>query len=227
MKKLETVLFALMMITISLAGCTDLSNQIDMDNDGIPDVDDLCPDTDSGLTVDLDGCADNQLDDDGDGVMNDIDICPSTPAGSYVDSEGCKLIDLDNDGVLDVDDNCPSTYNPNQVDVDGDGIGDVCDPGDTPPYSHTCNIGFTVVPHGWYQQVPYVGGVDVSGSNFWSRACNNGVLGPHPSAMKGTTSDDDGDGIINLDDNCPGDVNPQINMGMGDACEGIDDDNDE
>ena len=36
--------------------------------------------------------------------------------------------DLDGDGFDDVYDNCPNTYNPDQLDVDGDGIGDVCDP---------------------------------------------------------------------------------------------------
>ncbi len=39
-------------------------------------------------------------------------------------------VDTDNDGVLDVNDNCPNTYNPNQSDADGDGVGDVCDDSD-------------------------------------------------------------------------------------------------
>ncbi|MBM3839065.1 MAG: hypothetical protein FJ398_14075 [Verrucomicrobia bacterium] len=35
--------------------------------------------------------------------------------------------DVDHDGVLNVVDNCPYTFNPNQADADGDGVGDVCD----------------------------------------------------------------------------------------------------
>ena len=132
MKKLQTLLFALMMLTVSLAGCTDLSNQVDLDNDTVVDADDLCPDTDPQLTVDLNGCADNQLDDDGDLVMNDVDLCPNTPAGAVVDATGCELPDTDEDGITDADDLCPDTdvgatvdangCADNQLDDDGDGV---------------------------------------------------------------------------------------------------------
>jgi len=38
--------------------------------------------------------------------------------------------DTDGDGVIDIDDNCPATYNPGQENNDGDDQGDACDPDD-------------------------------------------------------------------------------------------------
>ena len=37
-------------------------------------------------------------------------------------------MDFDDDNVLNIDDNCPFTPNPDQIDTDDDGLGDVCDP---------------------------------------------------------------------------------------------------
>ncbi|MFL0160989.1 T9SS type B sorting domain-containing protein [Aquirufa salirivi] len=37
------------------------------------------------------------------------------------------VTDTDGDGLVDFEDNCPSTYNPNQLDTDNDGLGNVCD----------------------------------------------------------------------------------------------------
>jgi len=48
------------------------------------------------------------------------DICPTCP-NVY---EGH---DNDNDGIFELNDNCPNTYNPDQLDDDNDGIGNVCD----------------------------------------------------------------------------------------------------
>ena len=45
--------------------------------------------------------------------------------------------DFDNDGIFNENDNCPSTYNPDQSDLDGDQIGDVCDPNPIPQNTFT------------------------------------------------------------------------------------------
>jgi hypothetical protein len=82
---------------------------IDRDGDGIPDVDDNCPDTPNP----------DQLDSDGDGRGNVCDNCPTTANPGQADGDG--------DGVGDLCDNCPATSNTNQADADGDGRGDACD----------------------------------------------------------------------------------------------------
>lgn len=58
--------------------------------------------------------------------------------------------DTDKDGVIDKNDNCPTTYNPNQADSDGDGIGDACEkivppPPPPPPPPPTTNGKDTVI----------------------------------------------------------------------------------
>ena len=87
----------------------------DTDFDGVPDKDDLCPNTPRGVIVDQTGCP---IDSDGDGVPDGLDACPNTPAGATVDERGCPM-DSDNDGVYDGIDRCPNTPAGTQVDETG------------------------------------------------------------------------------------------------------------
>ena len=60
----------------------------DSDGDGVPDVDDRCPDTPHGAKVYASGCP---VDSDGDGVDDYLDQCPGTPAGTKVYADGCPI----------------------------------------------------------------------------------------------------------------------------------------
>ncbi|MBF0227069.1 MAG: OmpA family protein [Desulfobacterales bacterium] len=79
--------------------------KVDSDGDGVSDVDDKCPNTPTGIIVDMNGCP---LDDDRDGVPNYLDKCPNTPAGVAVDKNGCPSDD-DKDEVPNYLDKCPNT----------------------------------------------------------------------------------------------------------------------
>jgi outer membrane protein OmpA-like peptidoglycan-associated protein len=79
----------------------------DSDGDGVPDIDDLCPD--------IPGPKENHgcpvfADRDGDGVPDDIDRCPDLPGPK--DNFGCPWPDRDGDGVPDKDDLCPDEPGP-------------------------------------------------------------------------------------------------------------------
>ena len=106
----------------------------DIDSDGIPNIDDNCPDTPIGEVVDANGCSTSQLDTDNDGVKDNLDTCPNTPSGQTVNANGCATsqLDTDNDGIKDNLDTCPNTpsgqtvnatgCSQSQLDDDGDGI---------------------------------------------------------------------------------------------------------
>jgi hypothetical protein len=52
----------------------------------------------------------------------------TTLAQPEIDEDSVRngVRDTDGDGILDIDDNCPTVFNPHQRDHDGDGIGDAC-----------------------------------------------------------------------------------------------------
>ena len=92
-----------------------VARSVDSDKDGVIDSLDKCPNTPTGVAVDMDGCP---LDADKDGVPDYLDKCAATPTGVAVDKNGCP-IDSDKDGVANYLDKCPGT--PAGVVVDKNG----------------------------------------------------------------------------------------------------------
>ena len=81
----------------------------DQDQDGVLDINDLCPlaaeDVDGYM--DSDGCPD--LDNDADGIVDTADDCPDQPEDrdGFKDADGCPEPDNDSDGIADDEDRCP------------------------------------------------------------------------------------------------------------------------
>lgn len=123
------------------------------------------------------------------------------------DSAGkCKPnADLDGDSIFDVNDNCPSVPNTDQLNTDGDAEGDACDADDDndgiPDVADNCQLT----------------------ANADQLNTDNDALG------NACDADDDNDGVLDVADNCPfmANTNQANNDGdaEGDTCD-PDDDND-
>ena len=175
----------------------------DSDLDGVPDNSDNCP---SNFNPD-------QLDGNGNGVGDVCDsVCtpwtacddgdPLTVADKFDDTCTCAGdfvgFDFDGDGILDFEDNCARTFNPGQEDTNLNGVGDVCD---------DCTIG-TFCTDG----NPLTVGDQIDAN------CN--CVGT-PTVV--VNNDQDNDGIIDTNDNCPSVFNPNQSDidfdGIGDTCD--------
>ncbi|MBL9171998.1 MAG: thrombospondin type 3 repeat-containing protein [Verrucomicrobiales bacterium] len=114
-------------------------DRFDADGDGIPDVEDNCPENPNPdqRDLDADGFGDAcDPDRDGDGWADSEDNCPEAfnPLQEDTDGDGLGNAcdgDLDGDGWPNDRDNAPAIFNRHQADTDGDGIGDAQD-GDAP-----------------------------------------------------------------------------------------------
>ena len=111
----------------------------DRDRDGVPDLQDFCPDEQKGAHPDSAQLGCPLRDRDGDGVFDDQDQCLDGAAGAHPDPArpGCPQADRDRDGVPDHDDLCadeprgehPDLQQPGcpQRDRDHDGVLDPSD----------------------------------------------------------------------------------------------------
>ena len=69
----------------------ELPINLDVDNDRVPDAQDICVNSEANTTVMPYGCKRFVEDRDGDGIMDDKDLCPATPLGFKVNGDGCPL----------------------------------------------------------------------------------------------------------------------------------------
>ena len=108
----------------------------DLDNDGVDDSIDACPNLQEDYEGTIDGCPSNFVpwyDEDYDGIEDHIDQCPNLKEtyNKFQDEDGCPdnlpgsgdggAADSDGDGIIDLIDNCPNqpeTFN-GIDDIDG------------------------------------------------------------------------------------------------------------
>jgi hypothetical protein len=99
----------------------------DLDEDGVTDPLDNCPNDANPGQEDFDGdqfgdvC---DVDDDNDGILDVLDVAPKNPL------EPANQVDSDQDGIVNASDNCPLVPNTDQLNFDQDGEGDACDADD-------------------------------------------------------------------------------------------------
>ncbi len=126
-------------IGLSISYAVDFTVTDDLDNDGIKNKLDSCPEQPEDFDgfEDDDGCP--EFDNDGDGIVDTKDQCINAPEDfdGFEDNDGCPDPDNDGDGILDIKDKCPDLkedfdgFEDNDgcpdPDNDGDGILDIND----------------------------------------------------------------------------------------------------
>ncbi len=148
--------------------------------------------------------ADDLDDGDRDMAPNATDNCPDLPNPDQIDTDqdgdgnACDPDD-DNDGVPDEQDNCPLDFNPDQLDSDGNGVGNACEPC---PDQDGDGFGFPGFPG-------CAGGAledcdDLDATVFPGAPEVYDALDQDCDGVADNGLDDDGDGIPNFYDLCPG-----------------------
>lgn len=175
-------------------------------------------------------------DTDGDCVADTNDNCPYTSNADQADANWDRIGDActgdwDNDGVANDSDNCYAVQNADQANQDGDSTGDVCDidrdgDGLTNEFEMTPEVGTN--PDLWDTDGDLVSDLTDCARTDKTKAVapdcdvitvvDNVPPNPKPNPdVNEPGRDDDGDGIPNVDDNCPIIFNPGQQDGDGDG----------
>jgi OOP family OmpA-OmpF porin len=91
MKPVKTCLATALLLLTTVASAGNAGNAADSDRDGVPDVNDLCPNNsfeELSRGVNPQGCP---LHSDADRIPDYRDQCPDTPRGVRVTSTGCPI----------------------------------------------------------------------------------------------------------------------------------------
>ncbi len=205
-------------------GCPDVVplHLLDTDGDGIFDDVDQCINEPENFNrfEDKDGCPDilppSYIDTDGDGIFDDVDQCINEPEtfNDHLDFDGCpdvvplNMRDTDGDGIFDdVDqcinereninnyqdnDGCPDTIPLNLIDKDGDGVFD-----DIDQCPNTDSRVIRFVDETGCRSAGATSVIEDILSTVAPEIDDDVVVRP----VQG--DDHDGDGILNVDDECP------------------------
>jgi PKD repeat protein len=135
-------------------------------------------------------------DTDGDGLINDNDNCPtiSNPNQENYDNDAYGDIcdaDDDQDGIIEPHDNCRLTPNHYQEDWNTNDIGDACDDSDLDGIVDQIDTCYAV---------PNPNQADADGDGAGD-ACEDDI--DNDGELNGVDTDDDGDLILDGNDNCP------------------------
>jgi len=225
----------------------NITDNPDIDEDGIANNVDNCPLIDNANQTDTDGdgagdACDN--DDDGDAIEDSVDNCPLIANTNQTDTDGDGAGDAcdnddDGDAIEDSADNCPLIDNVNQTDTDGDGAGDACNTDDDGDGIEDSVDNCPLIDNANQTDTDGDGAGDAcdnddDGDAIEDSADNCSLIDnanqtntDSDGAGDACDNDDDGDAIEDSVDNCPliDNVN-QIDTdgdGAGDACDNDDD----
>lgn len=196
MHRVRLLPFVLMIaLSLAMAGCKENKESSDEESSGTTET------QPTGGSTGSQGGSD---------TTGPVEAPAPTPTAKEDTPEPEKPQDEDFDGLANLDDNCPLTYNPNQVDTDDDGWGDACDEDkdDDGILNEKDNCPLVANPSQSNSDK------DIGGGDSIGDACD---------------TDRDNDEIADDKDNCPDEPNHNQTDtdedGKGDACDDdIDDD---